>query len=123
MYISDDPINRRLMERMLKSCGHECLTATDARHSIRAAVTHWPDVIIMDYTLPWQNGLDATQTLKCVPETTGIPVILLAPDVTTLTQQVGLGAGCVGLVHKPISAHTLMHTLSKVAQPHLSMPS
>jgi CheY-like chemotaxis protein len=123
LYIDDDPINRKLMERMLKSYGHECLTATDARHGIRAAVTHQPDVIIMDYMLPGQNGLDATQTLKCMPETTDIPVIMLTADVVTLTQQAALGAGCVALVHKPISPHSLMHTLSQVAQPHLSLPS
>jgi CheY-like chemotaxis protein len=123
LYIDDDSINRKLMERMLKSYGHDCMTAIDARHGIRAASASLPDVIIMDYMLPGMNGLDATQTLKHMPQTAHIPVILLTADVITLTQQAALNAGCEALVHKPISPHSLMHTLAQVAPLQPTPPS
>lgn len=64
LIVDDEPSVRRLLERLLKRGGHRVLVAEDAaeaRGLIRHEEVH---LVISDYVMPGENGLDLLRSLK-----------------------------------------------------------
>lgn len=114
LYIDDDPVNLRLVRKMLHTAGAHFIDATNAHLGIRLAEQQQPHVILMDYNMPDMNGIEATRLLKHNPFTAHIPVIMLTADTSGKTHIHAIDAGCVAYLHKPILQHNLLRTLIQV---------
>jgi CheY-like chemotaxis protein len=115
LYVDDDVLNRRLVQKMVKSFGYAYVDAPDAKEGIRLASLQQPDLIIMDYMLPDMDGLEATLSLKSLPYTTNIPVIMLTGDVM-ITPEIAKSVGCIAYLNKPVSMNTLLRTIVQVLE-------
>ena len=72
--------------------------ATTVADALEAAITHRPDVVLMDYVLPDGNGVTATTgILARLPAT---KVVLLTGSGAEEALPAALAAGCVGYVEK-----------------------
>jgi two-component system, NarL family, response regulator DegU len=72
----DNPLIREALCRMfeIEEDYDLCAEAADGEEAIALALIHKPDLIILDYSMPVMNGLDAARKLKeIMPE---IPIIL-----------------------------------------------
>ena len=72
--------------------------ATTVADAVDAALTHRPDVVLMDYVLPDGNGITATRDILArLPAT---KIVLLAGSGAEEAIPAALAAGCVGYVEK-----------------------
>ncbi|MBC7870143.1 MAG: response regulator [Chitinophagaceae bacterium] len=103
LYVEDDPVNARLVRRMLSDSGYELLETDDGLEGLRIAAEQIPDLILMDVNLPNISGLDITRRLKSDRKLTHIPVIALTANTLIKDREEALKAGCNGYLPKPIS--------------------
>jgi len=112
LYVEDNPNNVLLVQRILNAEGHQLLVARDAAAGWQTAVTHQPDLILMDLHLPGElNGLELTQRLKQEPTLQHIPIVALTAHDSVEVETAALAAGCSGFLHKPADLRQIRQTL------------
>ncbi|MDX1992686.1 MAG: response regulator [bacterium] len=113
LYIEDDPINARLVRRMLDDATFTLLSAEDGLEGLQIARQQRPDLILMDINLPSVSGLDITRRLKADKELRHIPVIALTGNDKMKDRGEALAAGCDDYLPKPVSRLELLKTIEQ----------
>jgi CheY-like chemotaxis protein len=72
---SDD--TRRVVRWMLEQKGYAVIEAADGRQAVAAAVSHRPDLILMDLVMPVLDGFDAVRQVREHEGLRGVPVIAM----------------------------------------------
>src|SRR5215217_6692251 len=112
LIIEDNAANLTFAVFLLKSAGHDVLTALDAEAGLTLARDERPDLILMDIQLPKMDGLEATTLLKRDPATRAIPVIALTALAMKGDEERIRAAGCDGYVAKPLAYKDFLAVLS-----------
>jgi CheY-like chemotaxis protein len=102
LVVEDEEDNRNLFDQLLTYHGLEVLTARDGREAIAFAQEHVPDLILMDLSLPYLDGWEATRTIKGIPALAHIPIVALTAHAMVGDRERALEAGCDGYISKPI---------------------
>ena len=110
----DNPKNLRLMQMLLKSQGHEVLTAEDGETALSVAQRETPDLIIMDMQLPKLDGFEATRRIKADPALAATPVLGVSAYAMQSDRERGMAAGCDGYVTKPINTRSFGDTVASM---------
>lgn len=99
LIVDDNPVARRLLRRVLESEGFlVCGEAENGKEALAVLGQAQPDLIIMDFLMPRQNGLDAaTEILKVAPS---IPIVLNTLYFSDQLCQAAAGAGVRTVVCK-----------------------
>lgn len=85
----------------------------DGREAVREAVTHKPDVAIIDVAMPLLNGIDATQQIvRRVPETRVLMLSMHADEAYVMR---ALQAGATGYMVKDAAGKELLKAIEAVA--------
>lgn len=100
--VEDNPANQLLVETVLEREGFVVDVAGSAAEAVRRITTNVPDLILMDISLPGQDGLSLTRDLKSDPTTSRIPVVALTAHAMVGDREASLAAGCSGHLTKPI---------------------
>ncbi len=112
LYVEDNPNNVLLVQRLVAAEGHQLLVALDAVVGWETAVTHQPDLILMDLHLPGEmNGLDLTRRLKQHPTLQHIPIVALTAHDSAEVETAALTVGCSGFLRKPADLRQIRQTL------------
>jgi len=86
--VDDNPNDRRLIRRLLKSYKqYRVYEATDGQHALEVIKDRQPDLVVCDLTMPNMDGFTLLETLKNQPETTHIPVIVITAKTLTTTDR------------------------------------
>ena len=110
--VEDNPANLMLIEKLVERRPEiRLLSARDGTHGIEIARSARPDVILMDINLPGISGVQALKILAADPETAQIPVIALSANAMPGDIEIGLEAGFLRYLTKPIKVNELMDTL------------
>lgn len=115
LYIEDNPLNLRLIERIFArhhQWSIDLLAATEGLVGLEMARERLPDVIMLDLHLPDIPGEDLLRHLKADPETAPIPVLILTADATPGLESRLKGLGGAALLTKPLDVQRLIDTLS-----------
>ncbi len=107
LYVEDDHLNRRLVQRILLAEGHEVLEASNAPEALDVIRAQQPDLILMDINMPEVDGFTLTRQIKNNPAWKHIPVIALTANVMKGDRERVLQAGCDGYIQKPIDVDAL----------------
>jgi PAS domain S-box-containing protein len=102
LYIEDQDLNLRLVERILNAYPqYHLLTAMEGGLGLDMAREHRPDLILLDLNLPDMTGDQVLRKLKADPTLQHIPVIMVSADAMgdRIEQLKRLGA--VGYLTKP----------------------
>lgn len=102
LVVEDNPANQLLVETVLEREGFVVDVAGSAAEAVRRITTNVPDLILMDISLPGQDGLSLTRDLKSDPTTSRIPVVALTAHAMVGDREAALAAGCSGHLTKPI---------------------
>lgn len=111
LYVEDNPLNMRLVKKILIDLGFDMLEAVDGRSGIELAVVHTPDLILLDINLPDIDGLEITRQLKQHATTRRIPIIALTANAMYGDKERCLDAGCDGYIAKPVAKLELKNVL------------
>lgn len=102
LLVEDNEMNRDMLCRRLARRGFDVVIAVDGAQGVRMAQAEEPDLILMDMSLPVMDGWEATQRLKTLPGTEGIPVIALTAHAMAGDREKALASGCDDYDTKPI---------------------
>src|SRR5215217_5181446 len=111
LIIEDNAANLTFAVFLLKSAGHDVLTALDAEAGLTLARDERPDLILMDIQLPGMDGLEATALLKRDAATREIRVIALTALAMKGDETRILAAGCDGYIAKPMQYKACLSTV------------
>jgi two-component system phosphate regulon response regulator PhoB len=108
LIVEDEPAIRELLELNLRHAGFDPVPARDvaqARASIEAAR---PDLVVLDWMLPDQSGIEFARHLRGVPGTRELPILMLTARATESDKLGGFDAGADDYVTKPFSPRELL---------------
>lgn len=88
-------------------------TANSGVSGIRRAQDEKPDAILLDVMMPGMDGPTTFQELRKLPETAGIPVILLTAKVQGADQKRFANLGVSAVLFKPFDPLTLARQMSE----------
>ena len=108
LIVEDEPAIRDLLAINLRHAGFEPLHAPDAasaRAQIDAAL---PDLVLLDWMLPDQSGIDIARKLRSDVRTREMPIIMLTARSAESDKLGGFDAGADDYVTKPFSPRDLV---------------
>ncbi len=78
LVIDDDPFARAFADAVLTGVGYRVIQASSAAQGLAMAETDGPDLIILDFAMPGQTGLDVLRILRSGAVNPGVMVIMLS---------------------------------------------
>ncbi len=112
LYIEDNPMNMKLVEKIIGRHPELCLLgAVNGLGGVEIAQTALPDLILMDIHLPDISGYEALSRLHAYPATAHIPVIAVSANAMPSDIEKGNKAGFFRYLTKPINVNELMKTV------------
>lgn len=107
LVIDDDPTSLHLIAEILEPVGYELIFGSKGEDVFKRA-DKTIDLILLDYHLPEENGIEICQRLKQDPERKHIPVIFITANQDGFLEAEGFTAGAVDFITKPYSAAVMM---------------
>jgi DNA-binding NarL/FixJ family response regulator len=115
--VDDHPVFRKGIRALLESEGNGQITvvaeAGTATEGVTAALTHTPDIVIMDLMLPDMNGLEATRQLH--EQAPQIRVLILTSNNESDALVPALKAGATGYVLKSETRVELVNAVLSIS--------
>ena len=111
LIVEDNEMNRDMLSRRLIRRGYEVVMAVNGEEGITAAKAEYPDLILMDMSLPVIDGWEATRRLKAEPNTRRIPVIGLTAHAMAGDREKVIDAGCDDYDTKPVELARLLRKI------------
>lgn len=108
LLVEDNEMNRDMLSRRLARKGLQVLIAVDGEQGVAMAKSEFPDLILMDMSLPILDGWSATRHLKATPATQTIPIIALTAHAMSGDRSKCIEAGCDDYDTKPIEFNRLL---------------
>ena len=102
LLVEDNPMNRQLVQFILKSEGYIVHEARDGQEALELVKVHLPDLILMDLQLPGMDGFTTTRIIKEDATTKDILVVALTAYAMRGDAERAVEAGCDGYITKPI---------------------
>ncbi len=114
----DNPVNQRLVKRLLEKRGHAVQVAATGREAIAMADGRQFDVILMDVQMPDLDGLETTALIRAAERARGghTPIIALTAHTTAEDRERCLAAGMDNFVNKPIDAVQFIQTVESTVE-------
>jgi CheY-like chemotaxis protein/HPt (histidine-containing phosphotransfer) domain-containing protein len=112
----DNPVNRKLAQKILEKRGHNVTTAVDGKLALETLARERFDVVLMDVQMPVMDGFEATSALRKREAQTGdrTPVIALTAHALKGDRERCLEAGMDGYATKPINPDVLWQEIATV---------
>jgi two-component system phosphate regulon response regulator PhoB len=114
LVVEDEPAIQELIALNLRQAGHRtlrALSAEEARNLIRDSL---PDLILLDWMLPGQSGIEFARKLKTDAATKAIPIIMLTARGEEEDRVLGLETGADDYITKPFSTRELTARIKAV---------
>jgi putative two-component system response regulator len=106
--VDDAPVNLSLITGLLKS-HYRVKVANSGEKALRIVHSDLPpDLVLLDVMMPDLDGIEVCRRLKEDPRTRHIPVIFLTAMSKSEDERIGLEAGAVDYITKPISPPILL---------------
>ncbi|HSI15646.1 MAG TPA: PAS domain-containing protein [Chthoniobacter sp.] len=112
LYIEDQDLNLRLVERILNPRPqYRLLTATLGKTGLEIARTQGPDLILLDLNLPDMSGDEVLHRLKADPAVRHIPVVMVSADALGERVEHLLRLGASGYLTKPYKLEEFLRVI------------
>jgi len=114
----DNPINRRVAERLLQKKGHTTAVASNGREALERIRAEPFDIVLMDVQMPDLDGYAATAAIRKLEATNGghLPIIGVTAHAMDGDRERCLAAGMDGYVAKPILPKLLYAEIERVTK-------
>ena len=102
LLVEDTEDNRLMMKRLLEMSGFRVVEALNGKEAIRLASEVRPQIILMDLSLPFVDGISATRQIRELPGLSTVPIVVVSAHDTADFHSLARAAGCNAYVTKPI---------------------
>ena len=114
LLVEDTEDNRQMMKRLLEMSGYRVVEAINGREAVALADLVKPQIILMDLSLPYIDGLAATREIRKLPELSKVPIIAVSAHDTADFHNEALAAGCNAYITKPINYPELEDAVNRL---------
>lgn len=106
--IEDNPVNWRLVQRLLKQAGYDMHWAEDGLKGFDMALELKPDLVLLDINLPGLSGFEVATKFRQNEHLAHIRLVALTAKTLKSDRETALVAGCDGFIPKPIDPFTFV---------------
>lgn len=112
LIIDDDPFLRAFAVAVLEDAGYLTHEADNAIKGVVAAMQSQPDLILLDYAMPVNDGIEVIEGLTTINGLSSTPVIVLSAWQSDPVRKKVLALGASWL-DKPVSADALVAAIKR----------
>jgi two-component system sensor histidine kinase RpfC len=113
----DNRTNQKVIERMLRSVGHEVTIVDNGEQALTALENDRFDLVLMDLNMPVMGGLDAIKLHRFAASGERMPrFVALTADASDETRRQSAEAGIDAYVTKPIEVRELLSLVNRLTR-------
>jgi len=116
LIVEDYEDSREVMKTLLELNGYRVSEAVDGCEAVKSFKHQRPDLILMDISLPYMDGLTATKLIRESEGKIKTPIIAFTAFGDSFYKQ-AIEAGCNDLVSKPVDFDSLEPVLNHYLKP------
>ncbi|NER33894.1 MAG: response regulator [Oscillatoria sp. SIO1A7] len=120
LVVDDTPENLRLLSLMLANVGYEVRLAINGKMALKVALSHPPQLILLDIMMPDISGYEVCEKLKDSETTREIPVIFLSALDAVMDKVRAFQVGAADYITKPFQVEEVLaridHQITIVCQ-------
>jgi len=115
----DNPVNQKVVFRMLEKMGHVTMIAGNGQEALTALAANSFDLVFMDVQMPEMDGLTATRCIREREQQTGLhlPIVAMTAHAMKGDEDLCLAAGMDGYIAKPVSSRQIKETIARILIP------
>jgi DNA-binding response OmpR family regulator len=121
LIVDDEPSFCELLKTLLKSHGHEALTACNGHDALLAFKQHHPQFTLLDLRMPEMDGLEVLKKIRAIDPKAAV-MILTAWGTDEMEQQ-ARRLGATDFLSKAISLDTILGSLERGLKPPSQAPA
>lgn len=114
LIVEDEVAIRQMITMTLEAEPFELVEAPDTKYADRCIAQAIPQLILLDWMLPGQSGIEYIKKLRKNPTTENIPVILLTAKAEEENKIKGLDVGADDYIIKPFSPRELVSRVKAI---------
>jgi len=107
LIVDDEPDTLEIIRKLLQFEGFEILTASSGEEAVRRVTEEFPEVVLMDISLP---GIDGNEALRRINKVDPFPSVIMLTAYATVDNAIqALKEGASDFVKKPFENDHLIH--------------
>ena len=118
LLVEDYPDTREMLSILLRGRGYKVIEAEDGVEGLLKAGWVYPDLIIMDLSLPEMDGVEVARRIHAQAKLSQTPIFVVSAYLTEAVKADVLGVGCVETFPKPFDAEMLLERINATLAPH-----
>lgn len=117
LIVDDNAANVLLLSKMLKIAGYNNIkTLTDSREVLGLSYVYLPDLILLDFRMPFMDGLEVIDALNSVKDYINFPIIMISAENENEYYEKALAKGAVAFITKPFNYNDIILNINNVLQ-------
>ncbi|MGH9873390.1 MAG: response regulator [Pyrinomonadaceae bacterium] len=113
LVIEDYSDTRELLVTLLQKNGYRVIEAEDGVEGLLKAGWMYPDLIIMDLSLPEMDGVEAARRIHAQAKLSQIPIFVISAYLTDAVKADVRAVGCTEIFEKPFEAAKLLERVAR----------
>lgn len=117
LIIDDNTANVLLLSKMLKIAGYNNIkTLTDSRNVLNTLSEYVPDLILLDFRMPFIDGIEIIKTLNLEKDYKNIPIIMISAENDKGYYEKAIAQGAADFITKPFNYNDIISKIEKALQ-------
>ncbi len=113
LVVEDNRYTLEIAQVFLKNAGYRVLMTDTGEEAIQIAKHEYPDLILMDISLPLMDGLQTIEILKKSRKTRDIPIVAFTAHAMKGDEHHFHAGGCDGYIFKPFERKCLLEQVHR----------
>lgn len=114
LIVDDSDLTRMSLTRLFDEYNCKTESCEDGLFGIQKAISHKPDIIILDILMPNLDGIKTLQIKKVIDELKNIPVIILSGNVNKSNMLAAMENGADKVIIKPFNIDDLINAVNEL---------
>lgn len=114
LVVEDDQKIAAALKVRLAAAGYEVVTAADGFGGLRMAMTHRPDLILLDIMMPVGMGFSVAERIKSLG--LEIPIVFITASKRAGLRKTAQRLGAAGFFEKPYDAEELLAAVQLILE-------
>jgi len=116
LIIDDNPLNLKLMKRLLEAEQYQPLTAKNAEETLLLLERFHPRLILIDFQMPDLDGVELTKKIRSNPKNQDVIIVMVTSYDQKGEEEKARAAGCNDYIMKPIDTQALSGLVAELLQ-------